>query len=113
MYADRMTGSMERAIHETNRRRNLQIAYNEAHNITPQSIIKSGARCIESEQGCRREGGKYLTTRGIKRLTRAQAKDLIMSLEAEMKEAARSLEFEQAAELRDLIHDIKKRKKIK
>ncbi len=112
MYADKMTGSMERAINETNRRRAIQMKYNQKYQITPQSIQKS-VRDILKVTKVAEEQASYLTTKSIKRMTRVQAKELILNLEHEMKEAARKLEFERASELRDLIKDIKKRKNMR
>ncbi|QOR33812.1 excinuclease ABC subunit UvrB [Clostridium sp. 'deep sea'] len=112
MYADRMTGSMERAINETNRRRNIQVNYNQEHNITPQTIKKS-VRGLLKVSKVAEEQADYLSTKSIKRLSRLDAKQLIMNLEQEMLQAAKELEFEKASELRDLIRDIKKRKKLR
>ncbi len=112
MYADRITGSMQRAIDETERRRDIQLEFNKANNITPQSIKKEVRDVLKITQVSDEEG-QYLTTRSINNMTKIKAKELIMHLEEEMQEAARKLEYEKAAELRDLIADIKKRKKIK
>jgi excinuclease ABC subunit B len=112
MYADRITGSMQRAIDETNRRRKIQVEYNEVNNITPQSIKKEVRDVLKITQASD-EDGQFLTARSINKMTKVKAKELIMHLEEEMQEAAKKLEYEKAAELRDLITDIKKRKKIK
>jgi excinuclease ABC subunit B len=111
MYADRMTGSMERAIGETERRREIQLEFNEKNNITPQTIRKSVRDVIKITQIVD-DSDQVLTTRAISKMTKAKAKELTLHLEEEMKQAAKDLEYEKAAELRDLIADIKKRKKI-
>jgi excinuclease ABC subunit B len=111
MYADRMTGSMERAIGETERRREIQLEFNEKNNITPQTIRKSVRDVIKITQIVD-DSDQVLTTRAISKMTKAKAKELTLHLEEEMIQAAKDLEYEKAAELRDLIADIKKRKKI-
>lgn len=103
MYADRVTRSMDVAISETNRRREIQIAYNTLHGITPQTIKKSIRDVIEAT--------KSLTDsddleRKVKSMTKAERKELIGRLEKEMKDAAKALQFERAAELRDLIVEL-------
>lgn len=99
MYADRMTGSMERAIAETNRRRAIQVEYNEKHGIVPQVMVKPIVETLplssqEEEEALIRER---------KRLTPVQRRQHIERLRAEMEEAAYQLRFERAAELRDEI----------
>lgn len=103
MYADRVTRSMDVAISETNRRREIQIAYNTLHGITPQTIKKSIRDVIEAT--------KSLTDsddleRKVKSMTKVERKELIGRLEKEMKDAAKALQFERAAELRDLIVEL-------
>ena len=97
LYADSVTGSMERAIRETERRRCLQIAYNEANGITPQTIVKDVRDVIEIAS---RENTEKVSA---KQLTRPEREALIRDLTAQMKEAAKLLEFEHAAFLRDKI----------
>ena len=97
LYADSVTGSMERAIRETERRRCLQIAYNEANGITPQTIVKDVRDVIEIAS---RENTEKASA---KQLTRPEREALIRDLTAQMKEAAKLLEFEHAAFLRDKI----------
>lgn len=107
MYADKMTDSMKKAIDETQRRRTIQTAYNEEHGITPQTIIKKIPDVIRATQVAEEEE-TYVTkvTKG-KKLTKAEIDKLIASLEVEMKEASKALDFERAAELRDTIFELK------
>lgn len=107
MYADHITDSMKKAIDETKRRRALQMAYNEEHGITPQTIIKKIPDVIRATQVAEEEES-YVTkaTKG-KKLTKAEKEQLVASLELEMKEAAKALDFERAAELRDTIFELK------
>ncbi len=107
MYADNMTDSMKKAIEETKRRRTLQIAYNEEHGITPKTIVKKIPDVIRATQVAEEEES-YVTkaTKG-KKLTKAEREQLLASLEVEMKEAAKALDFERAAELRDTIFELK------
>ncbi|KOY82390.1 excinuclease ABC subunit UvrB [Lysinibacillus sp. FSL H8-0500] len=107
MYADHVTDSMKKAIDETKRRRTLQMAYNEEHGITPQTIIKKIPDVIRATQVAEEEES-YVTkaTKG-KKLTKAEREQLLASLEVEMKEAAKALDFERAAELRDTIFELK------
>ncbi|MBQ3195736.1 MAG: excinuclease ABC subunit UvrB [Clostridia bacterium] len=94
MYADKITGSMQRAMDETNRRRRKQQAYNEANGITPKTIVKEIAAPIEITVKGSGENG---------RMTKAEKKQLIEKLQGEMKRAAKNLDFETAAALRDKI----------
>ncbi|MCI7233156.1 MAG: excinuclease ABC subunit UvrB [Oscillospiraceae bacterium] len=105
MYADSVTGSMERAIAETNRRRELQLRYNEEHGIVPKTIIKDIRDVIEIST---KEEVKGKTEQ--KRLTKKERDDLIAKLTVQMKEAAKLLEFEHAAYLRDKINELKDQK---
>ncbi len=103
MYADNITESMERAISETNRRREIQEAYNKEHNITPRGITKevgAGLRALipEKEQANKLD---------LRKVPPEEIPKLVRQLESEMKLAAANLEFERAASLRDLIEDIK------
>ncbi|MER1984478.1 MAG: excinuclease ABC subunit UvrB [Solibacillus sp.] len=107
MYANNMTDSMTKAIRETKRRRELQQAHNEEHGITPKTIIKKIPEVIRATQAAEQEE-TYVTklTKG-KRLTKKELDALVATLEKEMKEAAKALDFERAAELRDMIFEIK------
>ena len=100
MYADSVTGAMRRAIGETNRRRAIQSAYNTAHGITPRTIVKEVRDLIEIAQNTEGEKGRK------KKMSPAERKKLIEVLRSEMREAARKLEFEQAAFLRDKIRQL-------
>ena len=107
LYADRITGSMQRALDETNRRREKQLKYNEEHGITPQSVRKAVRDYMESYShpeeaeagGAAEKGGP---------LTPAQAIKQIKKLEQEMFRLARNLEFEEAARLRDRISQLRR-----
>ncbi len=100
MYADSVTDSMERALRETNRRREIQMAYNKEHGIVPKTIVKSVAEIIEIS-------AKDTIDKKGKRLSRMEKEKLIKAYTAEMKEAAKLLEFEQAAFLRDKIKKLR------
>jgi excinuclease ABC subunit B len=112
MYADKVTASMQRAIGETERRRNKQLAYNQQHGITPQGIVKGVRDMID---------GVYDAQEAHQQLKAAQAeatyaamneKELtreIKRIDKEMLDAARNLEFERAAELRDELKKLKQR----
>lgn len=107
MYADRMTDSMRAAIDETARRREKQIAYNEEHGITPTTIKKQIRDSIRATHEAD-ETATYAekATQG-KKLTKDEKQSLLASLEKEMKEAAKALDFERAATLRDTILELK------
>ena len=103
MYADNMTGSMQRAIEETYRRREIQQKYNEEHHITPQSVAKEisqGLRAIIPEK----EKSNKLD---LRKIPREELPQIVKELSSQMQLAAANLEFERAAELRDQIEDIK------
>ena len=106
MYADRMTDSMEKAISETKRRREIQIEYNEKHGITPQTIQKDIRDVIRATIAAE-EQEDYSPAEGLKKLTKKDREQVILNMEKEMKEAAKALNFERAAELRDLILELK------
>lgn len=106
MYADTITDSMRKAIDETERRRRIQQEYNEKHRITPQTVRKAVREVIEATKVAEEKAtyGKALDVRGM---SKKERRNLISRLEREMKEAARKLEFERAAELRDMIIELK------
>jgi len=106
MYADTVTDSMERAIRETERRRRIQMAFNEKHGITPQTIRKKVADLIEATRAAEAKAD-YVTAADVDRMSREERQALIDRLEKEMKEAAKALQFERAAELRDAILELK------
>ena len=100
MYADTVTPSMERAIEETYRRRSIQIAYNEKHGIVPETIHKSVRDVIEIST-------KEKMPSSAKKMSKQEREALIKKLSAEMREAAKLLEFEHAAYLRDKIAELR------
>ncbi|MDE5763595.1 MAG: excinuclease ABC subunit UvrB [Ruminococcus sp.] len=102
MYADTVTGSMERAIIETERRRTLQTAFNDRHGITPQTVIKDIRDVIEITSKKKTDAKT-----NKKKMTDAERQELIERLTAEMKNAAKMLEFEHAAYLRDKINELR------
>jgi excinuclease ABC subunit B len=106
LYADVRTGSIERAIAETDRRRSKQIEYNTLHGITPRSIVKAVGDTME---GARSVQERELAGASVNyaQLPPEQAAKRIKKLEAEMQKLARNLEFEQAARLRDEIHQLR------
>jgi excinuclease ABC subunit B len=106
MYADKMTDSMTKAISETKRRREIQEEYNKKHGITPQTIQKSIRDVIRATIAAEDQEA-YSPTEGLKKLTKKDREQVILNMEKEMKEAAKSLNFERAAELRDLILELK------
>ncbi|WP_214774940.1 excinuclease ABC subunit UvrB [Exiguobacterium sp. s37] len=102
LFADKMTDSMARAIEETDRRRSIQQAYNEEHGIIPQTIRKDVRGVIRATVEAEEEALESLST-----MKPAEREAAIAKLEEEMKQAARDLQFERAAELRDLILELK------
>lgn len=109
MYADHITESMEKAISETNRRREIQQEYNQKHHITPKGInkeISAGLRAIIPEK-------EQKNALDLRKVPPEEIPKLIKQLESEMRLAAANLEFERAASLRDLIDDIKSGKTTK
>jgi excinuclease ABC subunit B len=116
MYADVITGSMSKTIKETNRRRKLQLKYNEDNNITPKTIFKSREDILSSTSiaELRKKEPEHeaafakVAEPVLRYMTNEQKKDLIEQLEEEMLNAAKDLEFEKAASLRDEIEKLKK-----
>jgi excinuclease ABC subunit B len=105
MYADKITRSMQAAIDETNRRRSIQEAYNAEHNITPTSIAKEideGLRAIIPDKD--KDKPQKLD---LKKIPKDEYKSLVKDLTGQMELASANLEFEKAAEIRDMIADIK------
>lgn len=105
MYGDHITESMDRAIKETERRRSIQIAYNEKHGITPQTIRKKVRDVIEATKVAESKSDYLADAKG--KLSKRDRESMIKRLEAEMKDAAKNLQFERAAELRDAILELK------
>ncbi|MFO0142300.1 MAG: UvrB/UvrC motif-containing protein, partial [Aphanizomenon sp.] len=110
LYADKLTGSMIKAIDETDRRRGIQTAYNKLHGITPQQIIKKQSNSILSFL----DASRRLNTTDLKfvdehldELSLEDIPELIILLEKQMKEAAKKMEFEEAGKLRDRIKHLR------
>ena len=101
MYADTITDSMRRAIDETNRRRGIQMRYNQEHGIVPKTIIKNVHELIEISKDAEKSAAKP------ENLSKKEREELLRKLEKDMKEAARMLEFEYAAMLRDKIIELR------
>lgn len=106
MYGDKITDSMDKAIKETQRRRSIQIAHNEKHGITPQTIRKKVHDDIKATKVAE-EKADYLTGVGGEKMSKKDRQALVQRLEAEMKDAAKNLQFERAAELRDALLELK------
>jgi excinuclease ABC subunit B len=117
MYADKITNSMEKVINETQRRRALQLEYNKEHNIIPKTIYKSVEDILSStivadtlsakKKESKHERVELFPNKVLKALNGEQIQELIDRLTIEMKDAAKDLEFERAAEIRDEIERIK------
>lgn len=104
MYGDTITDSMRKAIDETNRRRSIQEAYNTEHGIVPKTISKPVEEAIHGKET------KEMAAKYLKKKTKMSKQDkatMIAGIEAEMKEAAKNLDFERAAELRDMLFELK------
>lgn len=106
MYGDKITDSMGKAIKETARRREIQIAYNEAHGITPQTIRKKIRDVIEATKSAESKS-EFSADKGIDKMSKKDRQSLIQRLEKEMKDAAKNMQFERAAELRDALLELR------
>lgn len=104
MYADGMTDSMVYAIEETKRRRDIQIAYNKEHGITPKTIIKPIHEALHSLE-TKEMTKKYMSKKS--KVTKKDKEKMLANIEKEMKEAAKVLDFERAAELRDILMELR------
>jgi excinuclease ABC subunit B len=119
LYADKITGSMERMIDETKRRRQKQLQYNKDNGITPVTIYKSVEEVlaataiadVSSQRTARKDAARAIAVSDnvVKYLTAEQRRDLLAELKDEMRRAAKDLEFERAAELRDEIDRLEKK----
>jgi len=109
MYADKMTDSMKRAIDETNRRRAKQMAFNQEHNIQPVSIFKAVRDLTDqlSAHAVAETRAEYSTSKGTTGLAKSEIQRVISELEKQMKDAAKNLEFEKAAVLRDQVFELR------
>jgi len=103
LFADTITGSMERALNETNRRRQIQSRYNEEHGITPRSVKKEIFEVLEVTKTSKKKENKK-----ISQMSKIEIKKLIAGTEERMKKLAGQLEFEKAAELRDFLIELRK-----
>ncbi len=114
MYADEITGSMDRAISETNRRRRIQNEYNVSHGITPHTVVKGIRDVIDiaarSDDGGDAVSGAKRSRAEAKKMTKSEREAAIERMTRQMKEAARSLDFELAAFLRDRIRELRETK---
>ncbi|MED1672921.1 excinuclease ABC subunit UvrB [Pallidibacillus thermolactis] len=106
MYADNITDSMEKAISETRRRREIQVKYNEEHGITPKTIKKAVHDVIKATIAAE-EQEEYTIADKYGKMSKKEREKVIAKLEQEMKEAAKALDFEKAAELRDIVFELK------
>ncbi|MFK9090161.1 excinuclease ABC subunit UvrB [Bacillus salipaludis] len=106
MYADRITDSMEKAISETKRRREIQEEYNKKHGVTPQTIQKEIRDVIRATHAAE-EQEEYTPAASFSKMSKKERDKLIATMEKEMKTEAKALNFERAAELRDLLLELK------
>jgi len=107
LYGDIITKSMEKALGETDRRRSKQIEFNRRHGITPETVKKAVRKVIEATKVAETPS-EYITEKELSEMSGKERKDLLIKLEKEMKDAAKELNFEKAAELRDVIFELKK-----
>lgn len=110
MYADRITKAMQKAIDETNRRRKIQIEYNQKHGIVPQTVRKGIRQIIEATISVAEEEEKYESIEKdiVQNMSKQEIEEYIKELEQQMKRFAIELEFEKAAKIRDKIFELKK-----
>lgn len=106
MYGDHITDSMHKAITETERRREIQFAYNEQHGIVPQTIRKKVAEVIEATKVAEKKR-TYHSNKRLENFSPTERKQLLAQVETEMKTAAKQLQFERAAQLRDALLELK------
>ena len=99
MYADNISEAMDKAIKETARRREIQMKYNEENGITPRTIIKDIKEVVSNEVENKSKKPK---------MSKKEKESILMTLEEEMKTAAKNLDFERAMELRDILFEMKK-----
>lgn len=107
MYADKITDSMQKAIDETNRRRTVQQEYNEKYGITPQTIRKEVRDVIQATIAAEAPEAYESEAKQVKKMTKKEKQKVIENMEKEMKQAAKNLDFEKAAELRDVLLELK------
>lgn len=111
MYADTVTESMQKAIDETKRRRAIQMKYNEEHHITPKTIIKPIQDAISATKPSEDDGetadSTEFTTKDFAKLKKADQEKMVAELTEQMQSAAKRLDFEQAATLRDTVMELK------
>lgn len=110
MYADRITKSMRRAIDETERRREKQMAYNKKHNITPKTIKKNIKELVRISTEVEDQPTRF---EDLAKVTQSERKEIVETMEYEMQVAAKDLNFEKATELRDMVFEIKAEYNIK
>ena len=107
MYADQITASMQYAIEETERRRSIQMAYNQEHGIVPKTIKKEIRDLIRITHDVENEDKQESLLKQFRKLSRLQREEQLERFEMEMRQAAKDLNFEAAADLRDMIMELK------
>lgn len=107
LYADKVTDSMRYALDETARRRELQMEFNEKHNITPTTIQKDIRELISASSEIKDDESKDQPMKKKRKLTKKEREKVMVNLEKEMKDAAKALDFERASELRDALFELK------
>ncbi|MBP2078927.1 excinuclease ABC subunit UvrB [Oceanobacillus polygoni] len=107
MYADKITNSMQVAMDETTRRRRIQMEYNKKHNIVPKTIRKEVRDVIKATIAAEDQEKYETATKSLTKLTKKEKTKVLEQMEKEMREAAKALDFEKAAELRDVIFELK------